>query len=113
MGKYQLGEFEEIVMLTVGVLYGNAYGVSIKQEIESRLKRKVSVGALQSALKRLEDKGFLISKEGEATSERGGRPKRYFNITAVGKNAIDEARDARNSLYDAIPEVAWDVKFIS
>lgn len=111
MGKYQLGEFEEVVMLTVGVLYGNAYGVSIKKEIEERLKRKVSVGALQSALKRLEDKGYLLSREGESTSERGGRPKRYFDIAALGKRAIEEARETRNELYSAIPKIALNLKF--
>lgn len=110
MGKYQLGEFEEIVMLTVGVLYGDAYGVSIKKEIEERLNRGVSVGALQSALKRLEEKGYLSSREGESTSERGGRPKRYFEITALGSNAIKETKSLRNQLYDAIPRVALDVK---
>jgi PadR family transcriptional regulator, regulatory protein PadR len=83
MKKYQLGEFEEVVMLTVGILYNDAYGVSIKKEIEQRLSRKVSVGALQSALKRLEDKGYLKSHEGETTQERAGRPKRYFVITAL------------------------------
>ncbi|MEO9806483.1 MAG: helix-turn-helix transcriptional regulator [Reichenbachiella sp.] len=111
MGKNQLGEFEEIVMLTVGVLYGDAYGVSIKKEIESRLERKVSVGALQSALVRLENKNFLISKEGGNTSARGGRPKRYFTITALGKQAIQQTRDMRNQLYSAIPEIALDVRF--
>src|SRR5258706_11952473 len=67
MKKYQLGEFEEVVLLTVGVLYDEAYGVSIKKEIEARLSRGVSVGALQTALKRLEDKGYLKSRDGEAT----------------------------------------------
>ncbi|MFY0600195.1 MAG: helix-turn-helix transcriptional regulator [Cyclobacteriaceae bacterium] len=112
MGKYQLGEFEEVVMLTVGVLYGNAYGVSIKKEIETSLKRKVSVGALQSALKRLEDKGYLKSSEGESTSERGGRPKRFLTITAAGKSALDDSKEIRNQLYNAIPSMAWDVKLI-
>jgi DNA-binding PadR family transcriptional regulator len=110
MGKYQLGEFEEVVMLTVAVLFGNAYGVSVKKEIEDRLVRNVSVGALQSALKRLEDKGYLTSAEGESTSERGGRPKRYFTIPAFGKKAIEDTRETRNALYSAIPEVALDVK---
>ena len=110
MGKYQLGEFEEIVMLTVGVLHGNAYGVSIKKEIELRLSRKVSVGALQSALKRLEDKSFLVAHEGEPTPERRGRPKRFYQFTALGKKAIEESREARNSLYNDIPQVAWEVK---
>ena len=78
MKKYQLGEFEEIVLLTVGVLHQEAYGVSIKDEIEKRLSRKVSVGALQSALRRMEKKGYLESKVGEANAKRGGKPKRFF-----------------------------------
>ena len=111
MKKYQLGEFEEVVMLTVGVLYDEAYGISIKKEIENRLSRKVSVGALQSALKRLEQKGFLSSREGESTQERAGRPKKYFAITAYGKNALEHVRSSRNELWDAIPKVALDLKF--
>ena len=110
MGKYQLGEFEEIVLLTVGILFGDAYGVSIKKMIEERLNRKVSVGALQSALKRLESKGYLISKEGESTSERGGRPKLYFVLTRSGKDAIEYAREVRNQLYNEIPKVALNLK---
>lgn len=108
MKKYQLGEFEEVVMLTVGILYGKAYGVSIKKEIENRLSRKVSVGALQSALKRLEEKGYLSSHSGDSTQQRAGRPKRYFEITAYGKKALSYTRDTRNKLWDAIPEVALD-----
>ncbi len=65
MKKYQLGEFEELVLLTVGVLYGNAYGVAIKEEIEKRHNRKVSIGAMQSALRRMEDKGVITSELGE------------------------------------------------
>jgi PadR family transcriptional regulator PadR len=110
MKKYQLGEFEEIVMLTVGVLYEDAYGVSIKKEIETRLNRKVSVGALQSSLKRLEEKGFLKSREGESTQERAGRPKRYFSITAYGKKAMEHARATRNELWEAIPKMALNLK---
>ena len=110
MGKYFLGEFEEVVMLTVGVLYNEAYGVSIKKEIEERLERKVSVGALQSTLKRLEQKGYLSSREGESNNKRGGRPKRYFTLTAAGKNAIEDTREMRNQLYDAIPRIALDLK---
>ena len=111
MKKYQLGEFEEIVMLTVGVLYKDAYGVSIKKEIESRLNRNVSVGALQTALKRLEDKGYLKSFDGEATEERAGRPKKYFQITAYGKKAMEYTKSTRDELWSAIPKVALDVKF--
>jgi len=110
MKKYQLGEFEEIVMLTVAVLHNDAYGVSIKKEIETRLSRSVSVGALQTALKRLEDKGYLKSKEGDATPERAGRPKKYFQITALGKRAMEFVRETREELWRAIPNVAWDSK---
>ena len=108
MKKYQLGEFEEIVLLTVGVLYDVAYGVAIKNEIESRLNRKVSVGALQSALRRMEKKGYLDSREGEATEQRGGRPKRYFTITAYGRKALEHSKDVRNGLWEAIPAMAFE-----
>lgn len=106
MKQYQLGEFEEIVMLTVAVLHDNAYGVSIKKEIETRLDRSVSVGALQTALVRLEDKGYLKSRDGEATEERAGRPKKYFQITALGKRAMEHTKSTRDELWRAIPKVA-------
>jgi PadR family transcriptional regulator, regulatory protein PadR len=112
MKKFQLGEFEEVVMLTVGVLYKDAYGVSIKKEIEARLSRNVSVGALQTALKRLEDKGYLKSCDGEATEERAGRPKKYFEITALGKKAMEHMKSTRDELWKAIPKMAWNVKVI-
>jgi PadR family transcriptional regulator PadR len=111
MKKYQLGEFEEVVLLTVGVLYKEAYGVSIKKDIETRLARNVSVGALQTALRRLEDKGYLTSHDGEATEERAGRPKRYFQITALGKKALEYTRSTRDELWKAIPKIALDLKF--
>ena len=114
MKKYQLGEFEEVVMLTVGILYNEAYGVSIKREIESRLKRSVSVGALQTALKRLEDKGYLKSFDGEATEERAGRPKKYFTITAYGKKAMEYTKTTRDELWSAIPKIALNpIKIVS
>src|SRR5687767_3283005 len=112
MKKYQLGEFEEIVMLTVGVLYDEAYGISIKKEIETRLSRSVSVGALQTALRRLEDKGYLKSREGEATEERAGRPKKYFQITAYGKRAMEHSRSTREELWKAIPKIALNPKIV-
>ena len=107
MKKYQLGEFEEIVLLTVGVLYDDAYGVAIKAEVEKRLQRKVSVGALQSALRRMEKKGFLNSELGEATKARGGKRKRYFKITAFGKKALEFNMKTRIDLWGEIPDVAF------
>jgi PadR family transcriptional regulator, regulatory protein PadR len=108
--KYPLGEFEEIVMLTVGILYDEAYGVSIKKEIETRLKRNVSVGALQSALMRLEQKGYLKSREGEITVVRAGRPKKYFQVTAYGKKAMAYTKTMRDELWSALPKAAFDLK---
>ncbi len=108
MKKYQLGEFEEVVLLTVAVLYDEAYGVSIRHEIETRLKRKVSVSALQTALRRMEKKGFLESSFGEATAIRGGKKKRYFKVTQFGKQALEYAKDTRTQLWEAIPGVAFD-----
>jgi DNA-binding PadR family transcriptional regulator len=107
MQKYQLGEFEEIVLLTVGILHGNAYGVTIKDEIEDRLRREVSVGALQVTLRRLEKKGYLKSKHGEPEKNRGGRPKLYFTVTAYGKKALAYVHDTRNQLWKALPQTVF------
>ena len=109
MKDLQLGEFEEVVLLTVGILHGDAYGVTIRNEIEQRLGREVSVGALQITLKRLEKKGFLKSVHGESTALRGGRPKLYFSITAYGKKAIAHAHDTRNALWNALPNVVLNL----
>ena len=108
MKQYPLGEFEEIVLLTVGVLYDEAYGVAIKKEIETRLNRKVSVGAMQSALRRMEQKGYLASRFGETSNARGGKRKRYFNITAYGKKALVYNREVRDNLWEDIPNIALD-----
>jgi PadR family transcriptional regulator, regulatory protein PadR len=113
MKKHPLGEFEEIVILTIGILYKDAYGVSIKKEIESRLLRDVSMGALHTALVRLEDKGYIKSFNGETTDERAGRPKKYFQITALGKKAIAYARETREELWRAIPKVVLELKPLS
>lgn len=109
MKKYPLGEFEEVVLLTVGVLFNEAYGVLIKDELEKRLERSVSVGALQSALRRMEKKGYLESRFGEKTNERGGKRKRYFYITSYGKKALENARDIRSNLWNDIPNIALDL----
>lgn len=111
MGEYSLGEFEEVVLLTVAVLYEDAYGVAIKNDIETRLNRKVSVGAMRTALKRLEKKGFLNSKFGEATKVRGGKRKRYFKVTQMGKKALEQVMETRQKLWNAIPELALRFNF--
>lgn len=106
MGKYQLGEFEEVVLLTVAVLYGEAYGIAIIEEMESRLGRRVSIGSLQTVLRRLEEKGYLTSEFGEATQVRGGKRKRYFTLTQYGQKVLEETKEQRMSLWNAIPNIA-------
>ncbi|MBA4056624.1 MAG: PadR family transcriptional regulator [Marivirga sp.] len=110
MKKYHLGEFEEIVLLTIGILHKEAYGVSIKNEIEARLARDVSMGAMHTALIRLEDKGYIRSTNGESTEERAGRPRKYFEITALGKKAIAYSKSTRDKLWEAIPKIVLELK---
>ena len=110
MKKYYLGEFEEIVLLATAILNKNAYGVSVKDEIETRLEREVSMGALHTALLRLEDKGYIRSANGEATEERAGRPRKYYEITALGKKAIAHAKASREKMWNAIPGIVLELK---
>ena len=105
-GTY-LGEFEEIVLLTVGVLDGTAYGVSVRKAIEERMSRKVTLSAVHSALHRLEKKGFVESKLGDATNERGGKRKRLFEVTNFGRSALEEARELREQLWKEMPSLAF------
>ena len=106
MNRHQLGEFEEVVMLTVGILYKDAYGVAIIDEMERRLNRKVSIGALQTVLRRLERKSYLTSEFGEATQVRGGKRKRYFRLTALGSRVLRDTQAQRVDMFNAIPRVA-------
>ena len=112
MKKIQLGEFEEVVLLTVGVLHGNAYGVTIKDEIEQRLDREVSIGSLQITLRRLEAKGFLKSKQGETTENRRGRPKLFFEITAYGKKALEYTKETRDEFWNDLPKLVLKLNHI-
>jgi len=109
MSQYHLGEFEEIVLLTIAILDGDAYAVSIINEIESRLERRVSLGAIQTVLKRLENKSLVTSEFGEATKVRGGKRKRLYEISAEGKRVLHESRAQRNGLYEAIPKTVFKI----
>tara|TARA_A100000171_G_scaffold4005_1_gene3273 strand:+ start:1236 stop:1562 length:327 start_codon:yes stop_codon:yes gene_type:complete len=98
-----MGEFEEIALLTILVLKDDAYGVSIKREINEQGKRNISRGALHTALSRLEEKGLLTSKQGEGNEDRGGRPKRYYEVTNKGLAALQEAKEVRDQLWSQVP----------
>ena len=84
MKQDSLGKFEQLVLLALLRLGDNAYGVSIRREIEGTGKHRTSFGAVYTTLDRMEAKGYVKSRTGEATPERGGRAKRYFKVTAAG-----------------------------
>lgn len=104
-GTY-LGELEELILLTVGVLYKEAYGVAVMEEVEKQTGRKLNISAVHSVLTRLEEKGFVKSEMGGSTEERGGRRKRIFNLTAAGKKSLEDINTMRSQLYNQIPKVA-------
>ena len=108
-GTY-LGEFEELVLLAVAVLYQKAYGISVMDEIANQTGRSLNISAVHAALKRLEEKGFVKSALGEPTAERGGRRKRIFLLTSAGKKALEEAHAIRTQMFNQIPRVALEFK---
>lgn len=103
MRRTYLGEFEEIVLLMVAILDGEAYGVTVSQEIEQHTGRLVTFGTVHNTLIRLEEKGFVTSQLGGATTERGGRRKRLFNVTALGSRALQDIQQLRNQLWQLLP----------
>jgi DNA-binding PadR family transcriptional regulator len=107
-GTY-LGEFQEIVLLSILILDDNAYGVTIQREIAERLERDISRGALHTALSRLEEKGFVESEFGGANAVRGGRRKRFFSVSNKGKEALQNAKELRDQLWSAIPNFSLKI----
>jgi PadR family transcriptional regulator PadR len=112
MKKTKLGEFEELVLLTVVTLQQDAYGVEIKRELEDRLKETLSVGSIQSALKRMEQKGFLTSEFGEATMKRGGKRKRIYTATPYAHRVLADLKEIRARLWSSMPKLAPVLKAI-
>ena len=107
MRKTYLGELEEIILLTVALLYKEeAYGVAITEKLNQQTGRDISISAVHATLHRLEEKGFLKSLTGGATKERGGRSKRFFTLTAAGNKAIREIRDLRQQFWNQLPKLA-------
>lgn len=102
MKKTRLGEFEEMVLMTVMLLRDEAYGVEIKRELEERLAQRLSVGSIQSALKRMEEKGFLTSEFGAPSQKRGGKRKRIYSATPYADKVVHELKAVRAQMYNAI-----------
>jgi len=103
MKGHQLGEFEELVLLAVCILDGDAYGVTIQQAIETHARRIVSLGAVHATMYRLQDKGLLTSSLDGATEKRGGRRKRLFTVTNAGFEAVRAGRDVREQMWALVP----------
>jgi DNA-binding PadR family transcriptional regulator len=97
-----LGEFEHIVVLALLRLEDRAYGVTVRQEIEFRTKRQVSIGAVYATLDRLEAKGYVKSRRGDPTPERGGRSKRFFRVTASGAAALKRTQQALRKMSEGL-----------
>src|SRR2546422_2012834 len=101
-GRDYLGEFEHITILALLRLADRAYGVTVRQEIEFRTKREVSIGAVYATLDRLEMKGYVRSHRGDPTPERGGRSKRFFRVTAKGVAAVNRTPRPLHSMTEGL-----------
>ncbi|HXW91686.1 MAG TPA: PadR family transcriptional regulator [Terriglobales bacterium] len=97
-----LGEFEHLIVLAVLRLADQAYGVTVRQEIQNRTRREVSIGAVYATLDRLEAKGYVKSCLGDPTPERGGRSKRFFAVTTKGVTAVNRTQRALESMNEGL-----------
>ena len=105
-GRDYLGEFEHIVILALLRLEDRAYGVTVRQEIERRTRREVSIGAVYATLDRLEAKGYVRSHQGDPTPERGGRAKRFFRVTGKGVEAVSRTHQALKRMTEGL-NLVW------
>jgi DNA-binding PadR family transcriptional regulator len=104
-----LGEFELILLLTILRLGDDAYGVPLSRELSQLRGNDVSVGSVYAALDRLELKGLISSRLGEATAERGGRAKRYFRVTEAGFRSVEETRRVLTKLWKVLPSTGGEL----
>jgi len=103
MAKGQfLGEFEQVVLLAVHRRGDSAYGVTVRQEIEDRVGREVSIGAVYATMNRLEDKGYVESHETDPVPIRGGRSRRHFKMTPSGARALRASRDMLGRMWEGL-----------
>lgn len=103
----QLGEFEEVVLLSIAMLYDDVYSLAVLETSNKYLGRPVSLGAVHRTMQRLEERELISSRFGEASAERGGRRKRLFTVTVTDEHALREARRVRNELWDGISETVF------
>jgi len=97
-----LGEFEQLVMLAVLRLGGEAYGMTVLRELEDTARRPVAIGSVYGTLERLEEKGMVSSWRGDSDPVRGGRARRYFRVEREGEVALAEARDRMERMWEGV-----------
>jgi PadR family transcriptional regulator PadR len=100
-----LGEFEELVLLTIASLVNSAYSVAICDELSKQADRNVRLGVVHAVLNRLEEKGLVKSELGEASPTRGGKRKRFYFLTGAGKASVVRAKEIRDQLWQKIPHL--------
>lgn len=101
-----LGELEELVLLLVALLGNESYAVSVMEELKKQAGRDISLSAVHAVLHRLEEKGFVLSRMGGPSDERGGRRKRLFSITAYGRDVLEEQRNLRDVIWNQIGKIS-------
>jgi len=102
MATDSLGEFEQVILLAIAQLGADAYGTTIRREIEARTGREIAVGALYTALERLERKGFVRSAMSAPTPQRGGRARRHFTIEPAGAAALKRSRELLAKMWSGL-----------
>ena len=100
----QLGDLEELVLLAVLRLGEEAYGAAIREELKARADRAPTISTIYVTLMRMEDKGYVASRMGEPTRERGGKAKRYFRMEAEGMKALETARQIRERMWEGLKD---------
>ncbi len=101
---------EEILLLSIWKLKDNAYGVTIRERVMKYSGKKIVYGTLYNSLDNLVKKGYVITYEGEPTSERGGRRKVFYELTETGKEALLRSKELHSSLWEGVSPVALGVK---
>lgn len=103
-----LGEFEELVLLSIAINGDDAFSLSILEELKLRTGRKILISSVHKVLVRLEEKGFVESHMGDPMAERGGRAKKLYELTASGKEVLHQTRELRNTMWSAAPNLLWE-----
>ncbi len=102
-----LGEFEELVLLSIAINDDDAFSLSILEELRKRTGRNILISSVHKVLVRLEEKGFVTSYMGDPVAERGGRAKKLYELTTSGKEVLRQTRELRNSMWSAAPDLLW------